>query len=82
MTASAAQRTPNPNYVEAGEWDKRREEGLCVKCGAPDHKMRECHNGWSKTRLSANKGKKEEPKKETAKIAEVEEEESEGSGKE
>ena len=80
-------RPPNPNYVTPEEKDKRRQENLCVKCGAPDHMMRACENGYSKERLPRNgyKKKKEEEKKETAKkeVAKVAEEpESEESGKE
>lgn len=62
------------NYVNAKECDARRNERLCVNCGALDHIMCQCKNRYSVTRLSTNKGgepakKKEEPKNKSGKVA-------------
>lgn len=89
-TANPAQgKLSLPNYVNATEQDNRRKEGLCIKCGAPDDTMKQCKNGYLVKCLSANKGaesakKKEEPRKESGKVAleEAEEMESEGLGNE
>ena len=54
------------NFVSPDEREKRRNENLCIKCGSPDHKFRECSNGWKKDRVAGKRKKKEE----TAKIAE------------
>jgi hypothetical protein len=43
--------TESPNYVSPEERDKRRKEGLCNKCGSPDHLFRDCKNGWKKDRV-------------------------------
>ncbi|KAF8696468.1 hypothetical protein RHS03_07867, partial [Rhizoctonia solani] len=53
----------NPNYVLEEERNRRRTEGLCVKCGKPGHKFAECRTGWKAT-PKEEKGKA----KETAKI--------------
>lgn len=73
-----------PNDVEKEARDARRKEGLCIKCGAPDHGMKQCKNGYLIKRLSANKGaepskKKDEIKKESGKVAKEEEVAKEGS---
>jgi hypothetical protein len=64
----------DPNFVDTLERDARKTEGLCVKCGSPDHMFKQCNNGWQKKRV-ARKGKKAETAKvakvETAKIEEV-----------
>ncbi|QRW22889.1 Retrotransposable element Tf2 protein [Rhizoctonia solani] len=53
----------NPNNVLEEERNRRRAEGLCVKCGKPGHKFAECWTGWKAT-PKEDKGKA----KETAKI--------------
>ncbi|QRW21158.1 Retrotransposable element Tf2 protein [Rhizoctonia solani] len=53
----------DPNYVSEEECNRRRAEGLCVKCGKPRHKFAECWTGWKAT-PKEDKGKA----KETAKI--------------
>ncbi|KAF8751601.1 hypothetical protein RHS01_08304 [Rhizoctonia solani] len=55
----------NPNYVSEEERNRRRAEGLCVKCGRAGHKFAECRTGWKAT-PKEDKGKA----KETAKIGE------------
>ncbi|KAF8729769.1 Retrotransposon gag protein, partial [Rhizoctonia solani] len=55
----------DPNYVSEEERNRRRAEGLCVKCGKPGHKFAECRTGWKAT-PKEDKGKA----KETAKIGE------------
>jgi hypothetical protein len=29
------------------EKQRQRKEGLCIKCGKPNHNMSECRTGWS-----------------------------------
>ncbi|KAF8687099.1 hypothetical protein RHS03_09998, partial [Rhizoctonia solani] len=53
----------DPNYVLEEERNRRRAEGLCVKCGKPGHKFAKCRTGWKAT-PKEDKGKA----KETAKI--------------
>ncbi|KAF8760793.1 Retrotransposon gag protein [Rhizoctonia solani] len=55
----------DPNYVSEEERNRRRAEGLCVKCGKPGHKFAKCRTGWKAT-PKEDKGKA----KETAKIGE------------
>ncbi|KAF8756037.1 Retrotransposon gag protein [Rhizoctonia solani] len=55
----------DPNYVSEEEQNRRRAEGLCVKCGKPGHKFAECQTGW-KASPKEDKGKS----KEAAKIGE------------
>ncbi|KAF8751854.1 hypothetical protein RHS01_08605 [Rhizoctonia solani] len=55
----------DPNYVSEEERNRRRAEGLCVKCGKPGHKFAECRTGWKAT-PKEDKGKA----KEAAKIGE------------
>ncbi|CUA68894.1 similar to pol polyprotein [Rhizoctonia solani] len=69
---SLEERKKLPNYVSEEERKARKEEGLCIKCGSPDHMFRECKNGWRKERVPG-KGKA----KETAKVAEEPESEKE-----
>ncbi|CUA71631.1 Transposon Tf2-11 polyprotein [Rhizoctonia solani] len=61
---SLEERKKLPNYVSEEERKARKEAGLCIKCGSPDHMFRECKNGWRKERVPG-KGKV----KETAKTA-------------
>ncbi|KAF8751561.1 Retrotransposon gag protein [Rhizoctonia solani] len=52
----------NPNFVSEEERNRRRAEGLCIKCGKAGHKFAECRTGWKAT------PKEEGVKKEAAKI--------------
>ncbi|KAF8748056.1 Retrotransposon gag protein [Rhizoctonia solani] len=52
----------DPNFVSKEERNRRRAEGLCIKCGRPGHKFAECRTGWKAT------PKEEGVKKEAAKI--------------
>ncbi|QRW15597.1 Retrotransposon gag protein [Rhizoctonia solani] len=52
----------NPNYVLEEERNRRRAEGLCVKCGKPGHKFAECRTGWKAT-PKEDKGKAKEAAK-------------------
>jgi hypothetical protein len=59
-----------PNYVDETERKRRREAGLCIKCGLTGHTIKDCRVGWKPPKAKEEKGK----------IAE--EEKSEESGKE
>jgi hypothetical protein len=59
-----------PNYVDETERKRRREAGLCIKCGLTGHTIKDCKVGWKPPKAKEEKGK----------IAE--EEKSEESGKE
>ncbi|KAF8755939.1 hypothetical protein RHS01_04996 [Rhizoctonia solani] len=50
------------NYVLEEERNRRRAEGLCVKCGKPGHKFAECWTGWKAT-PKEDKGKAKEAAK-------------------
>ncbi|QRW20757.1 Retrotransposable element Tf2 protein [Rhizoctonia solani] len=52
----------NPNFVSKEEQNRRRAEGLCIKCGKLGHKFAECRTGWKAT------PKEEGVKKEAAKV--------------
>ncbi|KAF8757307.1 hypothetical protein RHS01_04135 [Rhizoctonia solani] len=39
----------NPNFVSKEERNRRRAEGLCIKCGKAGHKFAECRTGWKAT---------------------------------
>ncbi|QRW25769.1 Retrotransposon-derived protein PEG10 [Rhizoctonia solani] len=52
----------DPNFVSKEERNRRRAEGLCIKCGKSGHKFAECRTGWKAT------PKEEGVKKESAKI--------------
>ncbi|QRW23879.1 Retrotransposon-derived protein PEG10 [Rhizoctonia solani] len=54
----------DPNFVSEEERNRRRAEGLCIKCGKAGHKFADCRTGWKAT------PKEEGVKKETAKIGE------------
>ncbi|QRW22949.1 Retrotransposable element Tf2 protein [Rhizoctonia solani] len=54
----------DPNFVSEEEQNRRRAEGLCIKCGKAGHKFAECRTGWKAT------PKEEGAKKEAAKIGE------------
>ncbi|KAF8751544.1 hypothetical protein RHS01_08513 [Rhizoctonia solani] len=52
----------DPNYVLEEERNRRRAEGLCVKCGKPGHKFAECRTGWKAT-PKEDKGRPRKPPK-------------------
>ncbi|QRW24433.1 Retrotransposon-derived protein PEG10 [Rhizoctonia solani] len=52
----------NPNFVSEEEQNRRRAEGLCIKCSKLGHKFAECCTGWKAT------PKEEGVKKESAKL--------------
>ncbi|EUC55808.1 Transposon Tf2-1 polyprotein, partial [Rhizoctonia solani AG-3 Rhs1AP] len=60
--------------VSKEEIDRHKEWGLCIKCGRGPHKATECCTGWDATPAKNPADRKKEPKKESAKIAEEEEE--------
>ncbi|KAG8687298.1 hypothetical protein FRC11_007461 [Ceratobasidium sp. 423] len=45
----------------------KEKEGLCIKCGESGHNIKECPNGWRKSKLK--KEDKKEVKRESAKVA-------------
>jgi hypothetical protein len=45
--------TRKSNWVPQEEWDRRRREGKCLKCGSGDHMTRQCLD--TQTVLSSNK---------------------------
>ncbi|CCO35135.1 hypothetical protein RSOLAG1IB_11237 [Rhizoctonia solani AG-1 IB] len=54
-----------PNYVAPEERDRRRAEGLCVKCGEKGHIFRNCPNGWrTKAKIETAKVGEDQPEKE------------------
>ncbi|QRW26684.1 Retrotransposon-derived protein PEG10 [Rhizoctonia solani] len=52
----------NPNYVLEEECNRRRAEGLCVKCSKSGHKFAKCRTGWKAT-PKEDKGKAKETAK-------------------
>ncbi|CEL53690.1 hypothetical protein RSOLAG1IB_11425 [Rhizoctonia solani AG-1 IB] len=67
-TTSTARRVEiekSPNYVAPEERDRRRAEGLCVKCREKGHIFRNCPNGWrTKAKIETAKVGEEQPEKE------------------
>jgi hypothetical protein len=67
-TTSTARRVEiekSPNYVAPEERDRRRAEGLCVKCGEKGHIFRNCPNGWkTKAKIETAKVGEDQPEKE------------------
>ncbi|CCO35278.1 hypothetical protein RSOLAG1IB_12582 [Rhizoctonia solani AG-1 IB] len=67
-TTSTARRVEiekSPNYVAPEEQDRRRAEGLCVKCGEKGHIFRNCPNGWkTKVKTKTAKVGEDQPEKE------------------
>jgi hypothetical protein len=66
-TTSTARRVEiekSPNYVAPEERDRRRAEGLCVKCGEKGHIFRNCPNGWrTKAKVKQPRSEKTSRKK-------------------
>jgi hypothetical protein len=46
-----------PNYVDEVERKWRREGGLCIKCGASGHTIKDCKVGWKPAKAKEEKGK-------------------------
>jgi hypothetical protein len=46
-----------PNYVDEVERKRRREAGLCIKCGAAGHTIKDCKVGWKPAKTKEEKGK-------------------------
>jgi hypothetical protein len=46
-----------PNYVDEAEWERRREAGLCIKCGNSGHTIKDCKVGWKPAKAKEEKGK-------------------------
>jgi hypothetical protein len=48
-----AKRDPKalPNYVDEVERKRRREAGLCIKCGATGHTIKDCKVGWKPAKV-------------------------------
>jgi hypothetical protein len=55
----AVKRDPKalPNYVDETERKRRREAGLCIKCGATGHTIKDCKVGWKPAKVREEKGK-------------------------
>jgi hypothetical protein len=47
----------SPNYVDKVERKWRREAGLCIKCGATGHTIKDCKVGWKPVKVKEEKGK-------------------------
>jgi hypothetical protein len=46
-----------PNYVDEAERKRRREAGLCIKCGLAGHTIKDCKVGWKPAKAKEEKGK-------------------------
>jgi hypothetical protein len=46
-----------PNYVDEAERKRRREAGLCIKCRATGHTIKDCKVGWKPAKAKEEKGK-------------------------
>jgi hypothetical protein len=46
-----------PNYVDEAERKRRREAGLCIKCGGAGHTIKDCKVGWKPVKAKEEKGK-------------------------
>ncbi|CUA75312.1 Transposon Tf2-7 polyprotein [Rhizoctonia solani] len=66
---SLEERKKLPNYVSEEERKARKEAGLCVKCGSPDHMFWECNNRWRKEQVPGKGKAKETAKTSSAKDA-------------
>jgi hypothetical protein len=47
----------SPNYVDETERKRRREAGLCIKCGNPGHTIKDCKVGWKPAKTREENGK-------------------------
>jgi hypothetical protein len=52
-----------PNYVDETERKRRREAGLCIKCGNSGHTIKDCRVGWKVPKAKEEKGKIAEEEK-------------------
>jgi hypothetical protein len=46
-----------PNYVDEAERKRRREAGLCIKCGNTGHTIKDCKVGWKPAKGKEEIGK-------------------------
>jgi hypothetical protein len=46
-----------PNYIDEAERRCRKEGGLCIKCGATGHTIKDCKVGWKPAKAKEEKGK-------------------------
>jgi hypothetical protein len=53
-----------PNYVDEAERKRRRDTGLCIKCGNSGHAIKECKVGWKGPKAKEEKAKIAEEKSE------------------
>jgi hypothetical protein len=58
-TSVTVKRDPKalPNYVDEAERKRRREAGLCIKCGTSGHNIKDCKVGWKQAKVKEEKGK-------------------------
>jgi hypothetical protein len=54
-----------PNYVDEVERKRRKEAGLCIKCGNAGHSIKECKVGWKVPKSQEEKAKITEEKSES-----------------
>jgi hypothetical protein len=47
----------SPNYVDETERKRRWEAGLCIKCGATGHTIKDCKVGWKPAKVKEEQGK-------------------------
>jgi hypothetical protein len=43
--------------VDEAERKRRREAGLCIKCGTAGHTIKDCKVGWKPAKVKEEKGK-------------------------
>jgi hypothetical protein len=55
-----------PNYVDEAERKRRRDVGLCIKCGNSGHNIKDCKVGWRVPKAKEEKAKIAEEKSESA----------------
>jgi hypothetical protein len=56
-----------PNYVDEAERKRRREAGLCIKCGIAGHTIKDCKVGWKLVREEKGKIAEEEMSEQSGK---------------
>jgi hypothetical protein len=53
-----------PNYVDENERKRRKDAGLCIKCGNSGHTIKDCKVGWKVPKAKEEKAKVAEEKSE------------------
>lgn len=72
-----------PNFVPKEEKERRKKEGLCIKCGRKGHGFAECRTGWKMTKDEGKEDRKDKGKgKEKGNVVKIEEETEEIGGSE